>query len=68
MTTADEETLEEYLHNTQLYINGTKNREDLTAFLDLIDSLPIPRMPQAEFVKISCHYEHSICQGKCQIF
>ena len=51
MATADDETLEEYLWTRDG--GGMKTREDVVAFLELMDSLPIPLIPDAEWGGLS---------------
>ena len=53
----DEEELLDYLKQMNYRVNGMTNREDVVAFLKLLDSLPIPYIPGMQFGGITYYPE-----------
>ena len=49
VTARNDNELEDYLKQTGHYYNGIQNREVVTTFFNLIESLPLPVIPNAEF-------------------
>ncbi|MDR2558477.1 MAG: hypothetical protein LBC86_02890, partial [Oscillospiraceae bacterium] len=53
MTEADENELLDYLRHANYFANGMKSREAAVAFLELLDSLPIPYETGMQFSSLT---------------
>jgi hypothetical protein len=57
VATASEDELQAHLRRTHNIMNGLRSREDVVAFLELLDSLPLPVIQGAELVEIAYYPE-----------